>query len=881
MCQWLYSSGKDSSQSTMQQGPRGEDGCTDTNVEGSASSRGGTKACLQRYRLASGDIMRVLRKHLSPSAVMEKAGIDECFFDVTAMVEEELSAIMKSQANSSNPRPPAGLHDQQHSGKSDASASEHPDLDSSSSSSHPDDTDANTNTLPAHDRGTTSHGGCVQQHTALFPSTTATLNAAAVTAAVQVRKAVAAASPDAAPSTGHAGEPTVTAAQLLSQAAAAVQASMPPPAFAGTQAASDGTVVAAGGGETGGGGAAPLAVGERCKTLFELSQRAAAGSVVLGGPLDVRVPGEMQLAAAAVIAARLRAVVYSELQYSMSAGIAVNKTMAKLGSSRNKPNKQTLLLPRAIPELMQELPLSKIWGLGGKLGTALETLHGATTAGQVLALPLEVLRQRAGRACMASAPDVPIRRWVAQIVRGICTDPVVPKGPPKSLMSAKSFEAVSDMAAIGRWATILAEELSQRLAADAMEHRRHARTLVVQYRGGSQMSRPRSVRTAMPAAPQGAEGVVAVESIRSLVLALIRQQPDSLPCVNISISATDFSEPLTKGTRSVSAFFKPAPVHTHATAHPEHDLNPAKRQRTPAPVATLAAKSKPADITNHFNLMPLFRHQVVGAVEFTFEDPESDADPDSCCEEDVRAGEDQKIRRQLVGTPSTEEARRTPPEPLRPSGLAPPTDDNGRAQSSTDGGFVANGGPHVAQHLGNSELLEEQRQLLSSDACVLPKGGDASHETFGVGRDRDGDGEACDKSVARGVGCADAGLPTPGGGSTGPVMPDAWPEGLEPVSLQQQRSIMHDIQVAAWRGRHSTAAGAAREGGGAGADTQSVRGAAASKGGSKGRGGGRGGAGGASAARPPVQQQRQQQQQQQQRQLSVMAMLQRRKPGAS
>lgn len=56
---------------------------------------------------------------------------------------------------------------------------------------------------------------------------------------------------------------------------------------------------------------------------------------------------------AAVIAARLRAVVYSELQYSMSAGIAVNKTMAKLGSSRNKPNKQTLLLPRAIPELMQ------------------------------------------------------------------------------------------------------------------------------------------------------------------------------------------------------------------------------------------------------------------------------------------------------------------------------------------------------------------------------------------------------------------------------------------------------------------------------------------------------------------------------------------------
>lgn len=51
---------------------------------------------------------------------------------------------------------------------------------------------------------------------------------------------------------------------------------------------------------------------------------------------------------------------------------------------------------------------------------------------------------------------------------------------------------------------------------------------VVQYRGGSQMFRPRSVRTAMPTAPQGAEGVVAVESIRSLVLALIKCVPASV-----------------------------------------------------------------------------------------------------------------------------------------------------------------------------------------------------------------------------------------------------------------------------------------------------------------------------------------------------------------
>jgi DNA polymerase eta len=55
----------------------------------------------------------------------------------------------------------------------------------------------------------------------------------------------------------------------------------------------------------------------------------------------------------AVIAARLRGAVQHQLGFTCSAGIGPNKLLAKIGSAKNKPNKQTVVLPRAVEELMQ------------------------------------------------------------------------------------------------------------------------------------------------------------------------------------------------------------------------------------------------------------------------------------------------------------------------------------------------------------------------------------------------------------------------------------------------------------------------------------------------------------------------------------------------
>lgn len=55
----------------------------------------------------------------------------------------------------------------------------------------------------------------------------------------------------------------------------------------------------------------------------------------------------------AVVAFRLRTAVSEQLELTVSAGVACNKLLAKIGSARNKPNKQTIVLPRAVEDLMR------------------------------------------------------------------------------------------------------------------------------------------------------------------------------------------------------------------------------------------------------------------------------------------------------------------------------------------------------------------------------------------------------------------------------------------------------------------------------------------------------------------------------------------------
>jgi nucleotidyltransferase/DNA polymerase involved in DNA repair len=72
--------------------------------------------------------------------------------------------------------------------------------------------------------------------------------------------------------------------------------------------------------------------------------------------------------------ARLRGRVTSELGFTCSGGIAHNKAMAKLASGLHKPNQQTVVPSEQVAGLLKGLPLSRIRGLGGKLGDQVSTI---------------------------------------------------------------------------------------------------------------------------------------------------------------------------------------------------------------------------------------------------------------------------------------------------------------------------------------------------------------------------------------------------------------------------------------------------------------------------------------------------------------------------
>ncbi|KAL6761247.1 hypothetical protein V8C86DRAFT_906953 [Haematococcus lacustris] len=415
--------------------------------EGSASAKSTSKACLQRYRQASSEIMRVLGGLLAHGAVMEKGGLDEVFIDVTSMVEAQmrsLHGLAEGQAAALQPPPPGGA-----------------------------------TPLPA----------C----------------------------------------------PMAPGPCLLAEAG-----------FEGPEEGLE---------EEEAEGARQRA--EVPHGLRELAVAVAGYSVVEGGvQIDLGLESDRRLVVAAAIAKRLRDAVLSDKAcgYTCSAGIAQNKMLAKLGSARNKPAQQTLILPRVVAGLMQSLPVAKIRGLGGKLGAALTLAAGGEqTAGAVQALSLAALTRAVGQERA---------RWVFNIVRGMDDEAVKPKGLIKSINSCKSFNPTSNLAQISRWMEVLADELADRMADDEWEHKRVASTLVLHYRASSNQQGPeRSVRCAMPS--HGREGPSAA-ALSAAAMVLFRRLPDALPCSRLALSATDFAAPPAEQSKCITRFFSPAPATPEA-----------------------------------------------------------------------------------------------------------------------------------------------------------------------------------------------------------------------------------------------------------------------------------------------------------------------------
>ena len=78
------------------------------------------------------------------------------------------------------------------------------------------------------------------------------------------------------------------------------------------------------------------------------------------------------------MAERLRNSVSSEMGLTVSVGISLTKTLAKLCSKFRKPNGQTILKREHVPILLRRTPIAKVWGIGPASAAKLQALGIAT-----------------------------------------------------------------------------------------------------------------------------------------------------------------------------------------------------------------------------------------------------------------------------------------------------------------------------------------------------------------------------------------------------------------------------------------------------------------------------------------------------------------------
>jgi DNA polymerase IV len=82
-------------------------------------------------------------------------------------------------------------------------------------------------------------------------------------------------------------------------------------------------------------------------------------------------------------------------QLTCSIGVAPNKLLAKLGSRLKKPDGLVVIAKEDVEERLRDLPVSKLNGIGPKLGEALNSI-GIFTCGQLGKFPVSVLSKRFG-----------------------------------------------------------------------------------------------------------------------------------------------------------------------------------------------------------------------------------------------------------------------------------------------------------------------------------------------------------------------------------------------------------------------------------------------------------------------------------------------------
>lgn len=154
------------------------------------------------------------------------------------------------------------------------------------------------------------------------------------------------------------------------------------------------------------------------------------------------------------IAVAIRAQVEKQEGITCSVGIAPSKFIAKLASSRCKPNGLLEIPTDRILNFLHPLPVSAIWGVGPKTAEALERL-GLRTVADIANTPRATLIRALGEASGASLFEL---AWGRDYRDVVCDE------PEKSISAAETFASdIDDPEVILQEFLRLSEKATQRL----------------------------------------------------------------------------------------------------------------------------------------------------------------------------------------------------------------------------------------------------------------------------------------------------------------------------------------------------------------------------------------------------------------------------------
>ncbi|MHB0755724.1 DNA polymerase IV [Polaribacter sp. M15] len=181
------------------------------------------------------------------------------------------------------------------------------------------------------------------------------------------------------------------------------------------------------------------------------------------------------------IAREIRQRIYNEIGLRASAGISINKFIAKVASDINKPNGQKTVHPDEVIQFLEELPVNKFYGVGKVTAAKMYNL-GIFVGNDLKQKSLEELTNLFGKS----------GKHYYNIVRGIHNSPVKPNRIRKSVGAERTFfENISSEIFMLEKLENIADEIEKRMLKSNTKGK--TITLKIKYSDFTQQTRSKTV----------------------------------------------------------------------------------------------------------------------------------------------------------------------------------------------------------------------------------------------------------------------------------------------------------------------------------------------------------------------------------------------------